>query len=111
MARGLSDENLVEIERRVDRTTPGPWFVRILSDEWVGTITAITTKPGRLDDPPPHFDAKEVVAVAYLAEPNYVNVADERGDENATFIAHARIDVPLLIAEVRRLRAALLAEP
>jgi len=33
-----------------------------------------------------------------------VDLDDERGDENANFIAQAREDIPRLIAEIRRLR-------
>ncbi len=100
----LDEESINEMERRLNATTPGPWFVRILSDEYVGTITAITTKPGKLDDPPAHFDPGEVIAITYVGSPNYANILDGRSDENASFMAHARIDIQLLIAEIRRLR-------
>jgi hypothetical protein len=38
---------------------------------------------------------------------SHVNRRNERWDENAHFIAHARTDVPRLIAEIRRLQALL----
>lgn len=101
---GLSKEELNEIRQRAERATPAPWFTRILSDEYVGTITAITTKPGRFDDPPAHFDSREVIAITYLSKPNYANVDDDKSDENATFIAHARVDVIRLVNEIQRLQ-------
>jgi hypothetical protein len=89
------------------RLLPGRGFVRILSDEYVSAITAVTTKPGRLEDPPAHFDPAEVVAITYIDSPKYARISDRRSDENASFIAHARIDVQLLIDEVRRLKKAM----
>ena len=103
--RDLRDEDLDEIERRADAATPGPWFVRILSDEYSTAITAVTTKPGRLDDPPAHFDPSEVVAITYLQQPEYATLDVGESDSNASFIAHARIDVLRLVEEVRRLKA------
>jgi hypothetical protein len=55
----------------------------------------------------PHFDHGEIVAATLVQAPRYVDVADERWDENALFIANAREDVPRLLAEIRRLRALL----
>ncbi|MBZ4321232.1 hypothetical protein [Streptomyces huiliensis] len=46
---------------------------------------------------------------ASVQRPRYVDVADERWDENADFISHARQDVPRLVEEVRRLRRLLAA--
>jgi len=45
-----------------------------------------------------------MVAATLVQQPCHVDVADERWDENARFIANARQDVPRLIAEIRRLR-------
>ncbi|MGP3960908.1 hypothetical protein ACTWPT_33370 [Nonomuraea sp. 3N208] len=42
-----------------------------------------------------------------ITDPRYVDVADERWDENAHFIANARQDIPRLIAEIKRLRQVL----
>jgi hypothetical protein len=39
-----------------------------------------------------------------VQQPRYVDLADGRWDENARFIAHARSDIPRLVAEIRRLR-------
>ncbi|GAA4582506.1 hypothetical protein GCM10023194_17420 [Planotetraspora phitsanulokensis] len=52
----------------------------------------------------PDYDHYEIVAATLIQHPRYVDVADERWDENAQFIAEARHEVPRLIAEIRRLR-------
>ena len=71
----LNDEELREIEQRAEKATPGPWKVESSTEgDWV------------LDN------RDDVIAGTFVQE----------GD--ADFIAHAREDVPALIAEVRRLR-------
>lgn len=101
----LRDEDIDEIERRVNGATPGPWFTRILSDEYANTITAVTTKRPKLNDPPEYFDPTEVVSITYLDNPAYATLETGESDRNASFIAHARLDVVRLIEEVRRLRS------
>lgn len=101
----LRGEDLDEIERRVKGATPGPWFTRILSDEYASAVTAVTTKPPSLSDPPEYFDPTEVVAITYLDNPAYATRDVREGDRNALYIAHARIDLLKLIEEVRRLRS------
>jgi hypothetical protein len=81
----VSDERLAEIEQRCAAATPGPWEVR-----W-GYYVHV---PG---DP---FSLATVVSCQTVP-------ADRREEHeaNARLIAHAREDVPALLAEVRRLRA------
>lgn len=50
------------------------------------------------------------MAATLVQQPRYVDVADERWDENANFIANARQDIPRLITEIRRLRRLLEAQ-
>ncbi|TKK78763.1 hypothetical protein FDA94_37135 [Herbidospora galbida] len=106
----MTDEELAAIEELVDATTPGPWYVRDLDDEYAMCLVAVGTTPatGR-GERRPHFDHHEIVAATLVQQPRYADVADGRWDENALFIAEARQHVPRLIAEVRRLRR-LLAE-
>lgn len=106
----MTDEELAEIEELVDATTPGPWYVRNLDDEYAMCLVAVGTTPdtGR-GERRPEFDHGEIVAGTLIQQPRYVDVADGRWDENARFIAEARHHVPRLVAEVRRLRR-LLAE-
>ena len=44
------------------------------------------------------------MAARLVQHPRYADVTDETLGANAHFIAHARRDVPRLIAEIRRLR-------
>lgn len=101
----LRDEDIDEIEWRVNGATPGPWFTRILGDEYANTITAVTTKRPKLDDPPEYFDPTEVVSITFLDNPAYATLGTGESDRNASFIAHARMDVVRLIEEIRRLRS------
>jgi hypothetical protein len=52
----------------------------------------------------PDFASSEIAAATPVQEPRYVDVEDGLWEQNATFIAHARIDVPRLLFEVRPLR-------
>lgn len=101
----LTDEDLADIEDRARAATPGPWYVRQLDDDSAMNLVAISTAidTGR-GERWPDFDAGEILAATLVQHPGYVNTADERWDENAWFIAHARQDIPRLIAEIRRLR-------
>lgn len=84
----MTPERLAEIEARVDAATPGPW----------------RTKTNR-DFGPWHNDDWDVTAVSDgcrvsgLGSRNWKDAC-----QNAAFIAHARTDIPDLIAEVKRLR-------
>lgn len=77
----MSDDRLAEIEAREAAATPGPWhrldFAHDANDVWIG----------------PSF--RNVIA----------QVVPDDASADAAFIAHAREDVPWLLAEVRRLRA------
>jgi hypothetical protein len=101
----LPDEDIDEIERRVNGATPGPWFTRVLSDEYANAITAVTTKRPKPNDPPSHFDPTEVVSITFVDNPAYATLEIRESDRNASFIAHARIDIVRLIEEIRRLRS------
>ncbi|MGI5520409.1 hypothetical protein ACQEUX_05595 [Micromonospora sp. CA-259024] len=101
----MTDEELAEIEELANAATPGPWYVRQLDDDFAMSLVAISTIPDTaLGERWPDFDPSEIVAATLVQQPRYVDVADERWDENARFIASARQDIPRLIAEIRRLR-------
>jgi hypothetical protein len=109
MSAPISDGELHEIENRAESATPGPWYVRFLDDDAAANLVAVSTMP---DDGEgrrwPEWEDRELVAATLVQFPTpYVAGPDDRWDENAAFIAHARSDVPRLIAEVRRLRALL----
>jgi hypothetical protein len=105
----LTEDELAAIEELVAAATPGPWYVRNLDDDHAANLVAVSTAPDASRTQRwPNFDAGEIVAATLVQFPNrYVNCTDERWDENAQFIAHARQDIPRLIAEVRRLKNAI----
>ncbi|MBQ1023795.1 hypothetical protein [Micromonospora sp. C95] len=101
----MTDQELAEIEELAHAATPGPWYVRQLDDDFAMCLVAISTTPDTgLGERWPDFDHHEIVAATLVQQPRYVDVADERWDENAQFIASARQNIPRLIAEIRRLR-------
>lgn len=83
----LTDERLAEIEARLTRATPGPWAYK---DRMGGGGCFVFSE-----------ETFHVVAV----EDGEPSVAAPLGRPDAAFIAAAREDLPLLLAEVRRLRA------
>jgi len=93
--------NLDEIEARANAATPGPWTYH----DGCGYVEvppygAIEFKPGW--ERSVHFLAR--------VHNNHVEGEDGLGFDGA-FIAHARTDVPALVAEVRRLRKLLEGTP
>lgn len=103
----MDDLELARIRSRAAAASPGPWFVRILDDEYAMNLVAISTAADAGDDQWPDFDSGEVVAATLVQQPRYVGVSDQRWDENAEFIAHSREDLPRLLDEIDRLRAQL----
>ena len=106
----MTEDQLREIEARCEAATEGPWRWRLTDDDC------------RI--PPVALDGKGYVLHAHLGvEPDGTVKAGidfrsnnndfQRGEEsvdcnpNASFISHSRTDIPLLIAEVRRLREAI----
>jgi hypothetical protein len=90
-APSLTDEDLDEIQERVDRATPGPWVV--------GDHASEVEAPCRCCGP----IAKCILYGAESGDREF----DAKYHYNSEFISHARQDVPALLAEVRRLRALL----
>jgi hypothetical protein len=90
-AEVVDTERLAEIRARVERATAGPWHVTGLPGQWLAA------------------DGYETGMTYHVFE------SAQRGDgecssmlkEDAEFVAHARVDVPDLLAEVARLTAAL----
>jgi hypothetical protein len=80
MGEALSEEQLTEIERRCDLSTPGPWKSYVEGRD--------------------HFSGSNFIMTA--GEDIYLTGATVNDQD---FIASARQDVPLLIREIRRLRA------
>jgi hypothetical protein len=77
----MTDEELQAIEARANAATPGPW--EVFAEREVST------------------EHKALMGCTHDGD----GVFYER--EDAEFVAHARADIPALVAEVRRLRGAL----
>lgn len=92
----LSDKDLSDIEARAKSAQTGPWVARKATD-LEGWPCAFTT--GEDDD-----------GNRWVVETDGVPASQTNGataEDDARFVAHARQDVPALVAEVRRLRALL----
>lgn len=87
------DLNLEEIDRLVAATTKGPWHVaREIDGVYSGRYTVVRSASRN----------RRVVTVSQTRQHD-----GERAEANTRFIAEAHALVPALVAEVRRLRAAL----
>ena len=91
----MDQKHLNAIKERVAKATLGPW--KVVKSEETGVQIGTTWESGQLKNCVP------VVTTAHGVEfvTIYIN------DNNSNFIAHARDDVPALVAEVERLRQAL----
>lgn len=90
----LTEVELDGIERRASQATPGPWVPWLESREGIGGESFIELGADGVDD--------LQMYVAY--SPARPAGPDAATDADLDFIAHARQDVPRLVAEVRRLR-------
>lgn len=89
----LLTNELRAIEDRANEATPGPWVRGKKS--WDGTDIATVTGPS----------VEEIVQepTTFYAYPSGSFVDVDGMEANLEFIAHARQDVPALVAEVKRL--------
>lgn len=116
----MTEEELKAIEARVQAATPGPWYAIHTDDEAFQTATYVGLDPrGTLVGPREYSDGtrhkkrimeggvsyERVVAITCLQMP-LLTLLDE-SEENTRFVAHAREDIPALIAEIRRLNGLL----
>lgn len=94
---------LDEIKARANAALPGPWrwadwgttFGRTETDNWQERRT-LEAHPG---GDAPRIHARKDVAISLLTVDEFTGTADD-----ATFIVHAREDIPWLLAEVKRLQ-------
>lgn len=80
----LTEEYLDEIERRIQAASPGPWRSYVEGRDHYSGSSFIMTGP-------PEHRGEDIELLGATA-------ADQ------DFIAHARVDLPNLLTEVRRLR-------
>ena len=100
----MNEQELTAIEARANKASNAPWIVE--SGEYSGAnwmIGAVSVFLGgsAWDDKSYYVTTKSV----------HASVLEGDAKTDAEFIAHAREDVPALIAEVRALRAKLEAVP
>lgn len=109
--------DLDTIEARADAATPGPWTLDIGDRASTGSahyfVRTVADHP-RMDGAGPPCPRSVAWLCGGLGESRYrrvITAEDYRRDPgieaDARFLAHARADVPALVAEVRRLRAAI----
>ncbi|WP_345695955.1 hypothetical protein [Kitasatospora terrestris] len=96
----MTDEQLDEIEERAARATPGPWVPVLETRGATGGGSCLLVDPvgTGVDD--------EIYWTRFIGQ-REVRSPDAQLDADLDFVAGAREDVPRLLAEVRRLRAAL----
>jgi len=96
----LSEETLAQIKARAEAATPGIW--QIAYDPFMGGFDS-EGEPG----PDVAFigpdELDEAVTIAFPLDGD--DPYDTSLKANAEFIAHARADIPLLLAEIERLKA------
>lgn len=121
MSEPLSAERLAEIRARADAATQGPWYFaytsiwgegRVAREEaWLDSLDAAHTLDRNpcehCDGGPCTYRAKalDMDPIVARVQPSYGDTATGQRVLDAEFIAHARADVPDLLAEVDRLRA------
>lgn len=93
----VTEEELKEIERRTNAATPGPW--EICGSGYGDYPADGIQSTGKKDS---YGNPEEIIGYSIPYEQTGVN-----SNEDALFIAHAREDIPLLVAEVRRLQTLL----
>lgn len=101
----LTDQQLDEIDARANAATAGPWgvyesgsMIDIAADlQETGCGYRARREIARLEDEPLDNDPAHR---EWTAEQDWAQV-----QADAEFVAHAREDVPVLLAEIRRLRA------
>jgi hypothetical protein len=90
----MMDDELEEIERRAMLASPGPWEARLETRWGTGGASCIDLNPDGDEDAELYFAYVPVERVS----------PDPQLDNDLDFVAHARTDIPRLVAEVRRLR-------
>ena len=96
----MTDEELDAIEARAMDATGGPWLPKYAkvfypngeAEHWVKSTA----------------DGLTVASLRY--RPQGREIGEDQSDLDALFIAHARTDIPALLAEVKRLRKKARAE-
>lgn len=104
----MTREQLEEIRKRAEAATPGPWeasFPTGADCQWIDVTTAYGAEDELIGTVLPREHMCNPEGVEALQK-----LTRQRMDD-VEFIAHARTDVPALLAEIERLRAILQQKP
>jgi hypothetical protein len=108
----LSEQEMQAIEERANAATEGPWQVQSLLGEkdgaWYLGARAYRRRDEDLDEPPelaPGIYHDDVDVIEFDEHICGCESTTGTNPSDPEFIAHARSDVPALLAEVRRLNA------
>lgn len=99
--------DLVGIAELLARATPGPWYPDVFNDAAGDSLVVVATERPNPDHRgiwPDIPHDKIVAATLVQSGPEFCH-GSGRHDQDAEFIAHARTDTEVLLAEVIRLRA------
>lgn len=91
----MPDLNMDEIEKRYEKATPGEWGWS--QQACYHTSPGIAIYSGTLS-------GKKSIRIASIRQQANTVLPKEQREANADFIAHARTDIPALVAEVKRMR-------
>lgn len=86
----LTNEEITQIRERAEKATEGPWQYNGIG----GVFSAHAVSY--------HYAWKNTKEICSLNDGEYIENQNEENDAN--FIAHAREDIPKLLAEIERLR-------
>lgn len=94
----MTEQELSEIEQRANLATPGPWHYWH-DDDWMAmNCYGVTTDPCANG---PEDDHEKFIALTLYQATPLVGIGDGLHHDNTAFIAHARTDIPALIAALR----------
>lgn len=94
-----AEQWLADMEAKAKAATPGAWHIIEADDERFMSAVYVATTP---EDATPGETPENVIAVTLLQSPRVACIADEKWDENATFISSANPATVLrLVAMVR----------
>lgn len=108
----LSDAELVEIEKRCEAATDGPWqWTSCGEKDYCFVLGQFALMDSEEDPPPGHIETERYdesvedryVETAFCNE-NVAESHSQHGNADFDFISHARTDVPKLLDEVRYLK-------
>lgn len=97
MSKPITDQDLTEIRKRIERATPGPWDADVFTEEEGPVVLSDAPEFGNDDA------LKHIVGGASKNED--IDFPTGLAWDDAEFIAHARTDLQRLLEEVSRLKA------